>query len=120
MHEGVTVRPLLDWLVVQLDPLPEKQGSIFLPTKGRVYTGKVIAAGPGRRVKKTDVLVPNPVKAGDTICFFRENFEHRPGKKVQEVVDQYFDDSPHGMIRATDVLGIIEGLKPGEKVQVYG
>lgn len=99
------LRPLHDWLVVSLDKLPEKIGSIFIDGSAaeRVRTGTVLAAGPGRYVGNTSVRTPTGVAPGEKIAFFREHLEHQQGKQIVRTMFSELGDSV-GLIREMDVL----------------
>lgn len=98
------IRPLRDWMVVRLHPLPERSGSIILPHGGPIRTGEVLAVG------KT---AAKEVRVGEHIAFRREHLEHQQGKQVGAVLKELGDNL--GMLRAMDVLMVIE---PGTSVTV--
>ena len=105
----VHVRPLHDWLVVRLDPLPEKtRGGIILPTdvEMRQRTGTVLRIGPGRRrwsdVLEREYLVPNDLEPGEKVVFFREHLEHQQGKALVGVMQELEEGT--GLLRVDDVL----------------
>jgi co-chaperonin GroES (HSP10) len=105
------VRPLLDWLVVHLDPLPEEtRGGIVLPQNSsgaeRQRTGTVLRVGPGRWLYGKNARRPMGVQEGDRVCFFRENLEHQQGKAIQRVLQDLEDNV--GMIREDDILYVLE------------
>lgn len=118
-------RPLLDTVVVKLDPVPEKEGSIILVHGPRQYTGTVLQVGPGAWVKRTkDVgnphraqtwetfFAPTEIKPGDKVTFFRENLEHQSGKKTNETLKAAVDlEDDVCLIRERDVLFY---SRPGE------
>ena len=105
------VRPLHDWMVVKLDPLPtETRGGLVLPQGSsgaeRVRTGTVLRVGPGKpfwssKLKK-ELVNPVGVEPGERIAFFRENLEHQQGKQLVRVLQELEEDT--GLIRAGDVL----------------
>lgn len=103
------VRPLQDWLVVKLDPLPETtSGGLVLPngTSGmeRQRTGTVLRVGPG--VTRKGVLQPAGVSPGERIAFFRENLEHQQGKEMVRLLHELEENT--GMIRQNDILFVVE------------
>ena len=104
------IRPLHDWLVVALDELPEKQGSIVLVHGGRVRTGTVLEVGPGKK-DGADYLPPD-VSVGDKIAFFRENLEHKQGRTLLTYLEE-----GKALLRAADVLFVI---LPGGPTELYG
>jgi co-chaperonin GroES (HSP10) len=107
----MSFRPLLDWILVKLEPLPESSsGGIFLPatTSGqeRVRYGTVLKTGPGRPVGKSGAIQPTGVVPGDRVAFFRENLEHQQGKELVRILQQVEEDT--GLIRANDILYVVE------------
>jgi co-chaperonin GroES (HSP10) len=91
-------------MLVELDPLPEKKGSIFLVGSGaeRLRTATVLRVGPGRWRGNSSTRVPVGVEPGEKVAFWRENLEHQAGKQVMGVLADLGDNL--GLIRATDVL----------------
>lgn len=83
-----------------MDPLPEKEGSIFLPNKGRVRTATVLRVGPGRPVGSR--RVPVGVERGERVAFYREHLEHQQGKQIVAALRELGEDL--GLIRGPDIL----------------
>lgn len=109
------VRPLSDFVLVEMEPLPQQVGSIILPadnTVARIRFGRVIDVGPGRWFKKTNARVPTDLNPGDRVAFYRENLEHQQGKQVQGHMAEIGDNI--GLIRVPDVLFVVEA---GTKVE---
>jgi co-chaperonin GroES (HSP10) len=102
------IRPLFDWLIVELDKAPEPDPkSIVLVGSGeeRLRSGIVKRAGPGCWMptdKGPDIRVPNDCEVGDRVYFFRENFETSQGKEVQAIVSEVAPGM--AMVRARDLL----------------
>jgi co-chaperonin GroES (HSP10) len=101
------LRPLGDGILVRLDPLPEKQGLLFIPGGSRVRTGEVLEVGPGRPTK-SGARRPLGLEVGERIAFFREHFEHRPGKELVRSLAELEEDL--GLLHVADVLFV---LPPG-------
>jgi co-chaperonin GroES (HSP10) len=103
------LRPLHDWVVVELDPLPNKVGSLFIPDNGsgaeRVRTGTIVDTGPGKCTKKGK-RIPLGVAKGEKVAFFRENLEHQQGKQIQRLMNEFEDGK--GLIRSSDILYVVE------------
>ena len=99
------MRPLHDWLVVKLDKLPEKIGSIFVDGTAaeRMRTATVLRVGPGKYLPGTSVRAPIEVQAGDKVAFFREHLEHQQGKQITRALLSELDGDI-GLIREPDVL----------------
>jgi co-chaperonin GroES (HSP10) len=100
------LRPLHDWLVVKLDPIPEKIGSIFIDGSAaeRMRTATVLDTGPGMYVSwENSRRIPVAVMLGDKVAFFREHLEHQQGKQlVRTLFSELGKDI--GLIREPDVL----------------
>jgi co-chaperonin GroES (HSP10) len=101
------LRLMNDCILVRLDEIPAKSGSIFLTGADarRVRTGTVTQTGPGKRTKR-GALVPMEVKVNDRVAFFRENLEHQQGKKVQAILGEF--DGNIGLLKQPDVLFVFE------------
>lgn len=98
------LRPLGDGILVRMDPLPEKQGLLFVPGGTRVRTGEVLEVGPGRPNKR-GARRPLGLEVGERIAFFREHFEHRPGKELAHRLAELGDDL--GLLHVEDVLFVL-------------
>jgi chaperonin GroES len=92
-------RPLHDRVVVRRIESEEKTtGGIIIPdtAKEKPQEGEVIAAGPGARNEKGD-LVPLELKAGDHVLFAKWS-----GTEVK------IDGKDLLIMKESDVLGVIE------------
>lgn len=106
------VRPLHDWLLVKMEPLPKEgvsAGGILLPgdrDQERQRVGVVMGLGPGRRRwsdrLKKEIVEPFDVEVGERVVFFRENLEHGQGKALVGVLQQLEEDM--GLLRPSDIL----------------
>jgi hypothetical protein len=96
--------PVNDWVLVRTDPLPEKQGSIFLPQKGLVYTATVLAIGP---------KVKSDLKKGEKVAFIRWHLEHQQAKQTKEVLEELGAD--FGLVKERDILFAFDAK---EKVEI--
>lgn len=93
------VRPLHNRLIVQRVQEEEKtRGGIIIPdsAKEKPTEGKVIAAGPGRRDEKGN-LIAMDVKKGDRVLFSKYS-----GNEVT------LDGEEHLIISEDDVLAVLE------------
>jgi co-chaperonin GroES (HSP10) len=97
----MTLQPFNDYLLVRIEPQKERTGLIFLPEGSRVFTGEVLAAGPGHWRKGR--RQPLDVAVGERIAFFRENFEHLQGRALADILAR-FGNADHGLLRESDVL----------------
>jgi hypothetical protein len=110
-----------DWVLVRLDPLPEKLGSILLPSKGHIYTATVLSAGPGAEIPldhnrpEKKRFFPIDVRAGEKVAFLRWAVEGQQGKAVRSTFEELGADI--ALIKERDILFVME-LAPGEKVEL--
>src|SRR5690242_14574119 len=93
-------RPLHDRVVVRRIDADEKTaGGIIIPdtAKEKPQEGEVVAAGPGARNEKGE-LVPLELKAGDRVLFGKWS-----GTEVK------IDGEDLLIMKESDILGVIEG-----------
>ena len=97
------IQPMNDWVLVQMDPLPEKHGSILVledSSANTVRTGLVVGVGKGR---KTEGGYRTPdIAQGERVAFFRWNLEHKSGKQITTFLEGMGEDL--GLIKAADIL----------------
>lgn len=98
---GERVSPRNDWVLVEMDPIPETRGSLILPHGDRVRKGTVLAVGKGRYDEK-GVRQPVGLEPGERVAFFREHLEHKQGKAILHILKDFGEDI--GLIRANDIL----------------
>jgi co-chaperonin GroES (HSP10) len=100
------VRPLHDWMVIELEPAPTHKGCIIVPDpdKEPLRIGKVLAVGQGVKNPKRNVVRPTRVKVGDRVAFPMAVTQCGSGKNITH----HLDDG-HRMIREEDVFFIVEG-----------
>lgn len=114
-------RPMNDWVLVRMDPLPEKIGSILLPSKGSIYTATVLAVGPGAEISldhnhpEKKRFFPTDVRSGERVAFLRWAVESQQGKAVRSTFEDLGAD--HALIKERDILFVLE-LAPDEKVEL--
>ena len=99
-------RPLHDRVVVRRIEAEEKTaGGIIIPdtVKEKPQEGEVVAAGPGARNEKGE-LVALDLKAGDRILFGKWS-----GTEVK------IDGEDLLIMKESDILGIVENVKPVKK-----
>lgn len=100
----MNLKPLHDWVLVKMDPFPEKQGSIIVledSSPNRIRTGTVLLVGAGLRDEKGERIHVG-LGEGERVAFFRWNLEHQNGKRVTAFLEGFGDDL--GLIRAKDIL----------------
>lgn len=100
----VSFRPLHDWILVKYDPLPEKEGSLFLVHGSRVRTATVLRTGPGR-VRSDGSQEFMDLQPGERVVFYREHLEHGQGKQLGAVMGELGEDL--ALIRVPDVLFVL-------------
>jgi len=83
-----SVRPLRDFILLQPEPMPEREGLIHIPrtAKNQRYRGKVLAVGPGR-VTDRGVRVEPEVRPGDLVIYSAHNM-------AQGIVSAHDDKGP--------------------------
>ncbi len=90
-------RPMNDQVFVK--PVQRnKSGSLIIPDKrnSELWSGMVIAAGPGKKIPGTDDRIPMQVKAGDYVYFGWNN------SLVEINFEQYF------VMHESEILGVME------------
>lgn len=95
-----TVRPLEDRILVKpIEPESKTASGIYLPesAKEKPMQGKVLAVGPGKLLENGE-RQKMLVKKGDTVLF---------GKYAGTEIE--IKDTPHMIIRESELLGVIEG-----------
>jgi len=99
-------RPLHDRVLIRRVESEEKSaGGIIIPdtAKEKPMEGEVIAVGPGARNEKGEVVALD-VKVGDRILFGKWS-----GSEVR------LDGQDLLIMKESDIMGIIEGVKAGKK-----
>ena len=99
-------RPLHDRVVVRRVESEEKTaGGIIIPdtAKEKPMEGEVLAVGPGARNEKGEIVALD-VKAGDRILFGKWS-----GSEVR------IDGQDLLIMKESDIMGIIEGVKASAK-----
>lgn len=100
------MRPLHDWVLVDLEPeAPRVTGSgLHLVGEDPVRMAKVIATGPGRRVGKREHLIPTQVLPGERVAFFIASVQTKQGAQV-------FHSLPENqaLIKESDILVVDDG-----------
>jgi chaperonin GroES len=100
-------RPLHDRVVIRrLTPQEKTEGGIIIPdtVREKPSEGEVVAAGPGARNEKGDI-VPLDIHAGDRVLFGKWS-----GTEVK------IDGEDLIIMNGSDIMGIIEKSIPKKKV----
>ena len=115
----MSVRLFNDCILVDLEPIPEKRGELFLVEDKSIHIGKVVAVGPGKYAKKKGqdgryARIPVGVEVGQRVAFHRWHGELKQGRQLSAVFDEYFErqagvDGHIVMLRPIDLLGVVEG-----------
>ena len=98
----MNMRPLRDRVLVErIEEQEQRIGGIIIPdtAKEKPQQGRVVAAGPGRRGDKGE-LIPLDVKQGDTILFGKYS-----GTEIKIEGKEYL------IMREDEVLGVVEGVR---------
>ena len=96
----MAVKPLEDRVLVKpVEAATMTESGIYLPesSKEKPVQGKIVAAGPGKRLGNGQ-LAKMSVKKGDTIVY---------GKYAGTEVE--IKGAEHLILRESDILGVIEG-----------
>lgn len=103
----MNIQPLHDWLIIELEPAPERKGCIILPDPDNepLRIGKVLRAGPGRQHPNSNAFRPMMVKEGDRVVFPMAVTECGSGRNITHALD----DNKLRMIRETDIFFVVEG-----------
>lgn len=98
------IRPLGNRVLVRLDPIPERSGSIVMLASDamRVRTGTVLRVGPGSYPFNSSTRTPVDVRVGERVAFFREHLEHKQGKQVTQILSELEENT--GLLREPDIL----------------
>jgi co-chaperonin GroES (HSP10) len=103
------LRPLHDYMLVQLEPVKEFTRGIIRVAPEPVRLARVVRVGPGRHYIDGK-FVPTTVEPGDRIAFLQAVTETQQGKQLHWIMPDN-----HELIRETDVLFVIP---PGTEVEV--
>jgi len=98
------VRPLNDWVLVKVDPMPATIGSVIVPSSYKArdtHTATVLKVGPGKPLPDGTVK-PMELSPGDRVCFHRWNLEHKNGLAVAHALEEMGPD--FALIKESDVL----------------
>lgn len=97
------LRPLNDWLLVELEPEDKVLSSgIIKVAADPIRMGKVLAVGPGKNYP--DRTVPMEVKAKQRVAFFIASAQTKQGQQLNYALLEN-----QVLIRETDVLMILKG-----------
>jgi co-chaperonin GroES (HSP10) len=97
------IRPINDWILVKMDPVETRVGSIYVPDGVDHYKATVVSSGPGKELS-TGVRQPTELVPGDRVVFSRAHGEHKQGKLLLQMLG-----SDHLLIKPSDVLFAFEG-----------
>ncbi len=99
------VRPLHDFILIELEPPRKKVGSIIIPDPERapLRIGKVLRTGPGRRHPNSNVFRRVTVEKGERVVFFMATTQVGGAKEIA-----YHLPENQRLIRETDVLFVTQ------------
>jgi len=92
------IKPLADYVVLQVKPAAKKVGSIILATedKNKTNVATVVAVGPGKENEKGQ-LVKISVKVGDRVIY-----------KEYSTTDYKDGDKKYLLVKNEDIIAIVE------------
>ncbi len=97
------IRPLNDWLLVELEPETTVTASgLTLVAPEPIRSGRVLAAGPGKRYPEK--FVETVVRVGERVAFFIAGAQTKQGTQLSYVLPEN-----QILIRETDVLLVLNG-----------
>lgn len=109
------LRPLGDWIVVELEPPKTQLQNIHLVREDRVRMGRVLAVGPGGWAgKKKAARRQMDVCPGERVAFFREHLLTQNGKQVTRSVQELGANT--ALLHINDVLCVVPD---GVSVEFY-
>jgi chaperonin GroES len=98
------LRPLGDWVLIELEPEKRKsKGGILMPGPEPVRIARALRVGPGRYNDKGK-FVPTEIKPGERFPFFKAVADTGQNKYVGERLPE-----DQEMIRESDILFVVEG-----------
>lgn len=100
------LKPLHDWILLELEPAPTHKGCIIVPDPDRapLRIGRVLATGPGRRHPGTGALRPMAVEVGERVAFPMAVTQCGSNKGVTHRLEDN-----QVMIREPDIFIVVEG-----------
>lgn len=90
------MQPLSNCILVEQDV--EKLSSLLVLPQNKLFSGMIVAAGKGKKLENGS-LEPMDVSVGDHVLFGEYS-----GQKVT------YEGKDYLMMRATDVIGILDGV----------
>ncbi len=98
------IRPLHDWLVIDVEPAPTHKGCIIVPDPSKTPLRKavVLAAGPGRRYHGKDAFHKMEVEVGERVAFPMAATQCGSGENITHVLE-----GNQRMIRETDIFFVL-------------
>jgi co-chaperonin GroES (HSP10) len=99
----VTLRPVNDWLLVELEPeVKETSSGLILVAPEPIRSGRVLRVGPGKRYPEK--FVETVVRVGERVAFFIAGAQTKQGTQLSYVLPEN-----QILIRETDVLLVLDG-----------
>lgn len=104
------MRPLNDWILVRLEPLPTQVGLLHVVDNSQhVRKGTVVRVGPGKE-SESGVRAVIDLSPGDRVAFLRWHTEHQQGKAIKKSLAELGDD--HALLKPEDILLVLEEGDP--------
>jgi co-chaperonin GroES (HSP10) len=107
---AMSLRPLSDWVLVQMDPAPGENlsaGGIVLTHPALIRRGVVTRIGKGRHYVD-GVYKPMDVQVGERVAFLAATMDTKQGWQLTDRVL----GKDEALIRQTDILFVIEEGDP--------
>lgn len=106
-------RPLHDFILVRMEDDKKPEGQLIdLVHRNRVVTAEVLAVGNGPRHPKTGKRQPLGLEVGERVAFFRGHALHAQAEQVRQVFYQFKGEKNTMLIKAMDVLFVVEEGDP--------
>ena len=109
------LRPLNDTVIVSVEPIPEKRGSVILLDKDKsFFTGLVLAVGPGKWARKlaedeVDRRQPMDIKVGDRVVFHAWHIELKNGQAISSAIEDHYPEHDRvAILRPEDIHAVLD------------
>lgn len=102
--EETEVQAYGQWILIRMDALPEKSGSLFLPQGSfERWEGLATVESVGKGIPTTRGWRPHDVKEGDRVIVARAHARTSTGEQIQETLGE-----GRLFVRWNDIMGVLE------------
>jgi len=109
--EPAGVQAYGQWILVRMEALPEKAGSIWLPQGSfERWEGRAVVESVGRGIPTKQGWKPHDVKPGDVVIIARAHARTSTGERMQEALGE-----GRIFIRWNDIMCVVEDESTGKK-----